>query len=134
MVGLWNGCIVTRGDLVTVRLQLAPASRYCFENGWGYPLVWYSSENSSSQGCGNVTETTSTMATGLHFESLNHSYSILIFKCILFFNGESFWTVCDKQARRQATLINIKFKPEWLLYTSICENFFYHTWKSRVTL
>ena len=32
---------------------------------------------------GNVSETTSTMATQLHFGCLNQSHSIFIFKCIL---------------------------------------------------
>ena len=30
------------GVLETIRLQLAAASGYCFENGWRYPQIWYS--------------------------------------------------------------------------------------------
>ena len=36
------GCLVTTGVLETIRLQLAAASGYCFENGWRYPQIWYS--------------------------------------------------------------------------------------------
>lgn len=35
--------------LETIKLQLAAANRYCFENSWWCPLIWYHSENSSSQ-------------------------------------------------------------------------------------
>ena len=86
LVGVKNGCLVTRGHLETIKVQLA-ASRYCFENSWWCPWEWYRSENSSSLRCRNMSEITSTMANSLHFECLNHSYSILIFKCILFFHG-----------------------------------------------
>lgn len=34
LVGVRNVCIVRRGDLEIIRLQLAVASRYCLENGW----------------------------------------------------------------------------------------------------
>jgi len=43
------GCLVTTGVLETIRLQLAAASGYYFENGWWYPQIQYSSENASSQ-------------------------------------------------------------------------------------
>ena len=33
LVGVRNGCIVTWGELETIRLQPAAASRYYFENG-----------------------------------------------------------------------------------------------------
>ena len=33
LVGVQNGGIVTRGDLETIRLQLAASSRYYLENG-----------------------------------------------------------------------------------------------------
>ena len=33
-IGVQKGCIVTRGDLETIRLQLVTASRYCLENRW----------------------------------------------------------------------------------------------------
>ena len=66
-------------DSEAIRLQLAAASRYYFENGWWYPWIWYNWENSSSQWFRKMSETTSTMTTCLHFGCLDDSYSILIF-------------------------------------------------------
>ena len=45
--GIWNGYTAMKlggKDFKTSSLQLAAAIRYCFENGWWYPWVWYSSK------------------------------------------------------------------------------------------
>ena len=37
LIGVQNCYINTKGDLGTIRLQLAAASRCCFENSWWCP-------------------------------------------------------------------------------------------------
>ena len=63
-------------------------------------------------------------------ERLNHSYSISIFKWIIFFNGWGRCTMNAQQAIRQIVLgikfKTIKYKVEWLPHTSMCEKIFHH--------
>lgn len=63
-------------------------------------------------------------------ECLNHSYSISIFKWIMFFDGGSRCTMNAQQAIRQVVLSikfkTIKYKVEWLPHTSMCEKIFHH--------
>ena len=67
--------------------QVAAASRPCSENGWGCPWAWHCSEKISGfSGMQECIWNHIHMATQLQYGCLNHSDSILIFKCLLFFS------------------------------------------------
>ena len=73
--------MVIRGDLDTVSLQLATASRYWEQLMVSVSLVEFRKVKFSV--IEDMSETTSSIATQLCFGCLNHSYSILVFKCAL---------------------------------------------------
>lgn len=80
LVGIWNDFVVAKeGNSETPRWQQQWLAEVGLQMASNIPCVWYNSESSSTQWCRNVSETTSTVATWLHFGCLDHSCSILIF-------------------------------------------------------